>query len=396
MGRIGLYLVLVAGFVGPGCLSSGPPVSDEDAPGLSTPAFAVEAARRHLQALSGSGAVETGSAEVLVSANYVAEVFARAHLQPLAAGDYRLLAFGPLNRATDARLLQIDDDTLLIRDPGLIRADGRSSRGLVREGVVVLSAADTTSMVLAAVAARGVKAVILPRLPPSRVAREAIPGLLIVGVDSARVPELWLSPRSPDGIELQVEVAASFDPASPVVGVAGLIPGRHPRLRNELVVIGGRLDRDADDPAAIVSTAALVEAARVLAERADRGPGPERSVLIVFWSGSLQGGTGLRAWADHPGWARDSIVRVLTVGSPTPRVLTSRGYRVDSVQPAAAPDAAAGQDAAPGVRRAAGVEAAAGPDSAFEPDPQAVRRLAHRILSLVAGDIGLPVGPLPE
>ena len=96
--------------------------------------------------------------------------------------------------------------------------------------------------------------------------------------------------------------AAPFDQRRYRVGsgdtlVGGLVPGRHPVIRSELVV--ARMD--AADP----GVATLLEATRVLVARSKTGNVPGRSLLIAFASDStrhnirsLWPGSRVHAWVD--------------------------------------------------------------------------------------------------
>ncbi len=82
----------------------------------------------------------------------------------------------------------------------------------------------------------------------------------------------------------------------------GLIPGRSPILRPELVVVG----IDVDSP----HVAAVLEAARTLVERSNWISVPDRSVQVVLWSSPS---SRRRALAGSL-WASDAIWAVLEVG----------------------------------------------------------------------------------
>ena len=87
---------------------------------------------------------------------------------------------------------------------------------------------------------------------------------------------------------------------------AGLVPGRHPLARPDLVVGGTRID----GPAA----PAVLEAARVLAERARWTHQPERTVEVVLWSGLWTDRQAVSEVLRAPVWPRDNVRAVLVVG----------------------------------------------------------------------------------
>lgn len=98
----------------------------------------------------------------------------------------------------------------------------------------------------------------------------------------------------------------------PAGAVAALIPGRHPALRDQLVVAAA----DADNAGA----AALLEAARLLAARSTFVPVPERTVLVAFLVPPRKGAEGLADVLAAPVWADSAVARVLRVaqGDATP------------------------------------------------------------------------------
>ncbi len=144
------------------------------------------------------------------------------------------------------------------------------------------------------------------------------------GADSAaaflarRFEEVGLSPGA-DGWFQEYTITASAPAAahSHIAGlkgknVIGVLPGRDPKLRNEVVVVGahydhlgrggqfaldpdstGRVHNGADDNAS--GTAALIEIARRLALRP-----PARSVIVIAFSGEELGLLGSAAYVQHP------------------------------------------------------------------------------------------------
>ena len=83
---------------------------------------------------------------------------------------------------------------------------------------------------------------------------------------------------------------------------AGLIPGRNPLARDELVVVATAID----GPQAAV----VLEAARVMAERAKWTTNPERTVMIAF----LGPGASVNQVLNAGVWPRAQVRAVLTVG----------------------------------------------------------------------------------
>jgi membrane dipeptidase len=101
--------------------------------------------------------------------------------------------------------------------------------------------------------------------------------------------------------------------------VIGLLPGKDPRLKDEIIIIGGHLDHlgvgldglvynGADDNA--VSAATLLETARVLTSS---GLSPARSILFCSWAGEEIGLIGSRYYAEHPLYPLEKTVVYLNV-----------------------------------------------------------------------------------
>ena len=87
--------------------------------------------------------------------------------------------------------------------------------------------------------------------------------------------------------------------------VAAFVPGRDPRVRSELVVVGTALEGG--------SAPALVEAARVLAERGLWTQTPGRTVEAVVWSAAPSDRLGLLRALEAPLWDRSQIRAVVVV-----------------------------------------------------------------------------------
>jgi membrane dipeptidase len=101
--------------------------------------------------------------------------------------------------------------------------------------------------------------------------------------------------------------------------VIGLLPGRDPRLKDEIIIMGGHLDHlgssldgfiynGADDNA--VSAATILEVARVLISSGFR---PARSILFCSWAGEELGLIGSRHYTQHPLYPLEKTVVYLNV-----------------------------------------------------------------------------------
>ena len=96
--------------------------------------------------------------------------------------------------------------------------------------------------------------------------------------------------------------------------VLGLLPGKHPQLKNECIIIGGHLDHlgegldgsiynGADDDAA--SVAVILEIARILQLNRFR---PDRSIIFAAWAGEELGLVGSKYYTNHPTYPLERTV----------------------------------------------------------------------------------------
>ncbi|MGQ3052514.1 MAG: M28 family metallopeptidase [Roseateles sp.] len=102
--------------------------------------------------------------------------------------------------------------------------------------------------------------------------------------------------------------------------IAGLIEGRHPRLRREVVVLSAHLDHlgskgDTVYPGAMdnaLGVATLLEVARLLAQ----GPAPDRSVLVVALTAEEKNYLGSAYLARHPPIPAAAVVANVNIDMP--------------------------------------------------------------------------------
>ena len=120
---------------------------------------------------------------------------------------------------------------------------------------------------------------------------------------------------------------------SPLVG--GLLPGRDPTARPELVIVGTALDGP--------DVGLVLEAARVIAERSEWTVAPERTVMVALWRGP----DGVRDAIASGVWPRDNVRAVLVVGASVAVPDTLRdGRRLDTATVPTGPRATAAEAAA--------------------------------------------------
>lgn len=178
----------------------------------------------------------------------------------------------------------------------------------------------------------------LLRSPPSAAERLAATArrLAEAPTDSARATvavalfeEAGLTPLAGDRF--------AYGPSDDVSGtgrvVAGFVPGRAPGARDTLVVVAASIGG--------ADAAVLIEAARLLAETADRvGADPGRSVLVALWRPGVEPAQGLSDVLAFPLWPRGAVRRVLVVGdAPTDGGLVSAfGVPAEAVSPGSEAD----------------------------------------------------------
>jgi hypothetical protein len=209
------------------------------------------------------------------------------------------------------------------------RVDARGAIVLVRDGApdkLVREGLGTVSDKLAAARAHGARGLIVissylpeyrtlwPEHPSVRTATyrllaplRATPTAVATMTEHAAAPIVR-------ALEERRRLTAALTPdltAAPVAmrNVLGIVEGRDPKRRHEMVVIGAHLDHDgvdadgriyngADDNAS--GTAAVLAAAAAFARAAANGERPARSVLFALWNGEEKGSLGAEAFVASP------------------------------------------------------------------------------------------------
>ena len=103
----------------------------------------------------------------------------------------------------------------------------------------------------------------------------------------------------------QTEARFEFGPPAARV-VSGYVPGAHPVVRTDRVLLGAALD----GPGA----AAVLEVARVLAERSRWANVPDRAVHVVLWEGRRTARQSLAQTLRAPLWSREATTGAVVVG----------------------------------------------------------------------------------
>lgn len=108
-------------------------------------------------------------------------------------------------------------------------------------------------------------------------------------------------------LDIEVEMEAHFtqeDRTAP--NIIGILPGKHPELKEECIILGGHLDHlgirldglinnGADDDATAV--AVILELARIFSLNHFQ---PDRSLVLAAWAGEEMGLVGSRYYTEHP------------------------------------------------------------------------------------------------
>ena len=95
--------------------------------------------------------------------------------------------------------------------------------------------------------------------------------------------------RNGEKVEMEVDIAVKFESDRKIYNVIAEIPGTDPKLKDELVIIGGHLDcyhmspGAGDDGAGFI---AMLEAMRILKAI---GVQPRRTIRVAFWGGEEVG-----------------------------------------------------------------------------------------------------------
>ncbi len=186
---------------------------------------------------------------------------------------------------------------------------------------------------LARLAANGVRVVLSERpLKPEPDAR-GTPGIGILQVTTPAVDRILAgahpaSPTGPSTVRLRrslgIDVVSVEDPAATGINVVGYVPGKHPTLSSEAVVLCTHLDavgafggvRSIDLRNFGVAVAALIEVAAQYSRFSRLTRIPERSLIVAVVAGGTVDSNGLRALLDLSPWEVSRIRDVVYIGRP--------------------------------------------------------------------------------
>ena len=125
---------------------------------------------------------------------------------------------------------------------------------------------------------------------------EPIPEIALPIEDHGRMVRLI---NGGDKVEMELDIKNVFSENPQINNVIAEIPGTDPKLKNEVVLLGGHLDSwhggtGAEDNAAGCIT--MIEALRILKAL---GVKPRRTIRVALWGGEEQGLYGSRGYADN-------------------------------------------------------------------------------------------------
>ena len=314
------------------------------------PAWNSNHIRQHLSFLHGGsvrGRVD-GTLGYGVATSYVSERLNEYRLQPPTVGDFRILFTTPRNVVHASRVRIGDADSVSLR-PGMdFLPDGRSANlsaaisglGIVASeepwtgpAVPLLLQGEQETRRLETLRDAGISVVLIEKddLAP-RPASRNVTGLGVLDITRDAADRILAGAQSVTGRPgvlrlrrpLKVEVAAEFDPTASGINVIGYVPGKHPVLAREAVVVCTHLDAvgsfggvDFIDLGNYgVEVAAILDLARQYASFSRLTRIPERTLIVAFLGGGTIDSGGFRAFLRQPVWDMDFVSAIVYAGAP--------------------------------------------------------------------------------
>ncbi|GMQ81446.1 MAG: hypothetical protein BMS9Abin05_0878 [Rhodothermia bacterium] len=312
----------------------------------------------------------TGTVGFVRAAAYASDMFASFGMASLAGSGFHSFYTTALSVPGEVVLRRLTRDTLEVRLGGGMLGHGRSvadsvrfrtliwnpgPNETVRNQVVVVPVSEADDSALLSLAGRGAKAVLIEG--PLVLHHHARPfsSLVVASIQSETLNQIvGIPPRETSTIDLPFEIelqttAVSVSDAT-AINVMALVPGGHPVLRNELVIVSASLDgygsvgdlqlTDGTDLA--VGAAALLESARLLSGLQRWSRALDRSILFILWSGTKLGHAGAQSFFDLPPWPVNAITSVLFLTAdlkgvePYRRIVARSGIDFTAVTPTTA------------------------------------------------------------
>ncbi len=291
---------------------------------------------------------KTSSVGFVAASQYVSSQLRSYGLQPVHVGEFRHVGYGPLNHASGASVRVMGQDTTFWATDREMIPDSRTSAmqfaassyrfipvgsSIPRptEGQIAVLPPTWSSSAIRELRKAGFRMAFV--VQPPQIGRSQFSlGLGLIQVSPARLSEILaltesrvaqlLAEGGTGSRSLELGTSASFDPAAGLINTLAYLPGSNPFVSESLVIVAANLDSGGypagvsltDTSRSGIASAALLEVARVLAHSADRGLGPEKTVLFAWFSGGAQGNTGLRSFQANPVWPLDRVDAFILAG----------------------------------------------------------------------------------
>lgn len=309
--------------------------------------------RSNLTQLSGAQFLgrRTSTVGLSSAAEFVAGRLASFQLQPVHPGQYRHVAYAPINHVSGVlvRALRPDSavwvtDRSMLPDPrsASVRRVVTGYRYLAdatrlpraEPGYMAVVDSGLTTAGLEAVAMAGYNPIFSIQTPgPGRSSQRLSAGIVsatpirtaeILGVALSALTSARTRGEFEGPVRLRVTIEGDFDSGAPMVNTLAYLPGADPMRRSELVVVLVELD-SGGFPAGVpivdgnrtpLEAAALLEAARKLSAERDYGIRLRRTVLFGWLSGGAQDHAGYKALMAFPPWSSEGISALILAGVP--------------------------------------------------------------------------------
>ena len=296
----------------------------------------------------------TGSPAFDRAAAYTASRMQEFGLQPGLDSGFRIPYVLPLSRPVQARLVMTNgsSDTLALF-PGVdFLPDVRTGTNSVSaewvevvpagateatgEPVIMLPAEQASTEYLRAARQAGTEAALVVGPLAPLASAEVLPGFAVLQVNMDAAARLlstapaaldafleaeasfsWSLPRP-----LHLQVTTDYRPARKATNIIGMVPGEHPSLAYDMVLVCADLDvvgslagvQAIDFDNLGLGAAVVLEVARRYAIFSSDGFVPERTVMFAVLSGRQQGHAGLRGYLKNPLWSLRRTEAVIFVG----------------------------------------------------------------------------------
>ncbi len=284
-----------------------------------------------------------------VAASYAAERLEEYGLQPATAGDFRLLFTTPRNLVRASRVRIGNTDTVSLK-PGIdFLPDGRTGNAFVAVSGIGIAAGDEpwdgpaipvlfrskpSLSGLTQLRGLGVPLVMVEtdRVQPNP-AKLSVRGLGVLDLTSQALDRILAGAHSANTLgqgvlllrrPVRIEIIAEADPTGSGINVIGFVPGKHPVLGREAVLLCTHLDAIGSYGGAEfmdlknygVEVAAVLDVARQFATFSRLTRIPERTLIVALVAGGTIDSGGFRALLRQPVWDMSLVKSVVYAGVP--------------------------------------------------------------------------------